>query len=719
MKKLFFLLVAINICLSTTIAQEKKMLTPEDAAYLNYEVYPRGMNVKWLANTDKYIFPDKENPNNLMIQEVNGKNANVFLTLDQVNSYLNQAGLDSVRRIPNLSWIDNNKAYYYSMDKKNNMINLNLLDIKSKSISKITSMPTEAENMTVALPTLKVAYTIDNNLYVADGENQIQITYNPENVVAGQSVHRNEFAIDGGIFWSKDGMKLAFYNMDERMVTDYPLVDITERVATSKPIKYPMAGMTSHIVKLHVYNFETGKELMIKTGEPEDQYLTAITWNPDNEKIYIGVLNREQNHLKFNEYSAINGEYLQTIFEDTDEQYVEPVGPAHFLPNNNEEFIWLAQRDGFYHIWKHNTITKEAKQITKGDFVVTSFYGFDKKGDNVYYTSTEVSPLERHFYKVNIKNGKKVKITKEHGTHNVSVSASGKYFIDNYSSTDVARNVDIMDLNGNFVKRLHEAEDPLKNYNIGTIELGTLEAEDGQTLYTRMIKPYNFDPNKKYPVIIYVYGGPHAQMITDSWTADAGIYLHYLSQEGFIVFTLDNRGSADRGEAFEQVIHRQCGQAEMRDQKVGIDYLKSLPYVDADRIGTDGWSYGGFMSTNMKIHYPEDVKVSTAGGPVMDWKYYEIMYGERYMDTPEENPEGYELTSLENKTDKLEGKLMIIHCTTDPVVVWQHSLVFIENCIHNGKQVDYFVYPGHDHNVMGPDRAHLINKITEYFKANL
>lgn len=719
MKKLFFLLVAINICLSTTIAQEKKMLTPEDAAYLNYEVYPKGMNVKWLANTDKYIFSDKENPNNLMIQEVNGKNANVFLTLDQVNSYLNQAGLDSVRRIPNLSWIDNNKAYYYSMDKKNNMINLNLLDIKSKSISKITSMPTEAENMTVALPTLKVAYTIDNNLYVADGENQIQITYNPENVVAGQSVHRNEFAIDGGIFWSEDGMKLAFYNMDESMVTDYPLVDITERIATSKPIKYPMAGMTSHIVKLHVYNFETGKELMIKTGEPEDQYLTAITWNPDNEKIYIGVLNRGQNHLKFNEYSAINGEYLQTIFEDTDEQYVEPVGPAHFLPNNNEEFVWLAQRDGFYHIWKHNTITKEAKQITKGDFVVTSFYGFDKKGDNVYYTSTEVSPLERHFYKVNIKNGKKVKITKEHGTHNVSVSASGKYFIDNYSSTDVARNVDIMDLNGNFVKRLHEAEDPLKNYNIGTIELGTLEAEDGQTLYTRMIKPYNFDPNKKYPVIIYVYGGPHAQMITDSWTADAGIYLHYLSQEGFIVFTLDNRGSADRGEAFEQVIHRQCGQAEMRDQKVGIDYLKSLPYVDADRIGTDGWSYGGFMSTNMKIHYPEDVKVSTAGGPVMDWKYYEIMYGERYMDTPEENPEGYELTSLENKTDKLEGKLMIIHCTTDPVVVWQHSLVFIENCIHNGKQVDYFVYPGHDHNVMGPDRAHLINKITEYFKANL
>ena len=719
MRKTLFLIAIICFTAGSIFAQEKKMLTPNDAAYQNRSIYPVGKSIKWLPNSDKYVFNDTENPNNLMIQDANAKSATVLLTTDQVNSYLNQAGLDSIQRMPYLTWIDSQQAYYYSYDKTNKCINLNLLNLKSKNIRKITSIPANAENYTITTPSLKVAYTIDNNLYFADGEKQVQVTDNPENVVAGQSVHRNEFAIDGGIFWSPDGMKLAYYNMDESMVTDYPLVDITERVATAKPIKYPMAGMTSHEVKLHIYDVTSGKEIMVKTGEPAEQYLTSITWNPDNERIYIGILNRGQNHLQFNEYSALNGQYLQTVFEDKDDQYVEPVGPAHFLPNNENEFLWLAQRDGFYHIWKHNIETKEAQQITKGDFVITAFEGFDKNGNNVYYTSTEVSPLERHFYKQNIKTGKKVKISKEHGTHSISPSASGKYFIDSYSSTDVARNVDLMNANGQMIKRLHEAEDPLKEYNIGTIELGTLEAEDGQTLYTRMIKPYNFDEHKKYPVIIYVYGGPHAQMITDEWTAGAGIYLHYLSQEGFIVFTLDNRGSADRGEAFEQIIHRQCGQAEMRDQKVGIDYLKSLPYVDADRIGTDGWSYGGFMSTNMKIHYPEDIKVSTAGGPVMDWKYYEIMYGERYMDTPEENPEGYELTSLENKTDKLEGKLMIIHCTTDPVVLWQHSLVFVENCIHNGKQLDYFVYPGHDHNVYGPDRAHLVTKITEYFKNNL
>ena len=477
--------------------------------------------------------------------------------------------------------------------------------------------------------------------------------------------------------------------------------------------------MTSHEVTLHIYDIATGKEIVVKTGEPAEQYLTAITWNPDNKRIYIGVLNRQQNHLKFNEYDALTGNFIQTIFEDHDEQYVEPQGPAYFLPNNPDQFIWKAQRDGYYHLYLYTISNGSVRQLTKGNFVITDFNGFSKNGKYIYYRSTEVSPLERHCYMMELKTGKITKLTTAHGTHDVVPSGDGKYFLDFYSSTDAPYNVDLQDKKGKFVRRLHEAENPIKDYNIGITELGTLKAEDGQTLYTRLIKPYNFDSSKKYPVIVYVYGGPHAQLITDDWLAGAGIYLNYLAQEGFLVFTLDNRGSADRGEAFEQCIHRQCGQLEMRDQMTGINWLKTLPYVDANRIGSDGWSYGGFMSTSLKINHPEVFKVSVAGGPVLDWKYYEIMYGERYMDTPQENPEGYELTSLENKTDKLEGKLLMIHCTTDPVVMWQHSLVFVENCIHNGKQLDYFVYPGHDHNVYGMDRAHLITKITHYFKDNL
>jgi len=717
MKKIFRLLsmAALVALVLPTMAQEKKMFTPKDASYNNRAVYAQRPNqLKWIGDQD-ILMKVKDNE---IVTMAPGKNKEIsFLTLDGLNAYTKGEGVADLMRIPNLTWINDHEAYFYSLGK--DVMTLNKMDTKRKTIDKLAVIPEGAENRTISDASLRVAFTIDNNLFVTNGDKHIQITNNPEGVVAGQSVHRNEFAINGGIFWSPDGKLLAYYSMDERMVTDYPLVDITQRIATAKPIKYPMAGMTSHQVTLHIYNMATGKEIVVKTGEPAEQYLTAITWNPDNKRIYIGILNRQQNHLKFNEYSAITGDYIQTIFEDRDEQFVEPQGPAYFLPNNSDQFIWKAQRDGYYHLYLYTISKKQVKQLTKGNFVITDFDGFSKDGSKIYYRSTEVSPLERHCYMMDIKSGKVTKLTKEHGTHNIIPSASGKYFLDMYSSTDVPFNVDLQDKSGKFVNRLHEAENPLKDYNLGETTLGTLKAEDGQTLYTRLIKPYNFDASKKYPVIVYVYGGPHAQLITDEWTAGAGIYLNYLAQEGFLVFTLDNRGSADRGEAFEQCIHRQCGQLEMQDQMTGIEWLKTLPYVDADRIGSDGWSYGGFMSTSLKINHPEVFKVSVAGGPVLDWKYYEIMYGERYMDTPEENPEGYELVSLENKTDKLEGKLLMIHCTTDPVVMWQHSLVFVENCIHNGKQLDYFVYPGHDHNVHGMDRAHLIEKITQYFKDNL
>ena len=713
MKKSIITIIAMMLVV-TSFAQEKKMLTPVDASYNNYDVYPKSKSFKWLGDTDKYVFTED---NELRYQTPGEKSSHTLLTLDMINGIAKGSGIGDFKRMPNITWTDENSGYFY---KRNNdeIISLNKLNISEKTISTITSFPADAENINLNEATMRVAYTIGNDLYIANGRGQIRVTKNPEHVIAGQSVHRNEFAIDGGIFWSPDGSKLAYYQMDESMVTDYPLVDITTRIATEKPIKYPMAGMTSHIVKLHVYDIANGTDVVMKTGEPEEHYLTAITWNNDNEKVYIGILNRGQDTLNFNEYNALNGDFCKTIFHDEDAQYVEPQGPAHFLPGSTTEFLWLAQRDGYYHLWLHNTKTLKSRQIERGKYVVTEFNGFDGNG-NAYYTSTEVSPLQRHFYKVNIKNGKKTKITKKHGTHTVFPSKSGRFFIDNYNSTDVPRAVDIQDAKGRFFAPLYLADNPLKDYNLGVTELDTIEAEDGQALYTRIIKPYNFDPNKKYPVIVYVYGGPHAQLITDTWLAGAGIYLNYLAQEGFIVFTVDNRGSADRGEVFEQVIHRQCGQMEMHDQMAGIAYLKTKPYVDPERIGSDGWSYGGFMSTSLKINYPETFKVSVAGGPVINWKYYEIMYGERYMDTPQENPEGYELTALDNKTDKLEGKLLIIHCTTDPTVVWQHSLSFVENAIHNGKLMDYFVYPGHDHNVYGMDRAHLIMKITQYFKDNL
>ena len=366
------------------LAQEKKMFTPADASYNNRSLYAQRPNqLKWIGNSEIMMqVKDKE----IVTMMPGSKKEATFLTIDELNGYKKGEGVNDLTRIPQLTWINDYQAYFYALG--DNGITLNKMDIKKKNIDAITTIPQGAENQTICKPTLNVAYTIDNNLYVANGDKQIQITDNPEGVVAGQSVHRNEFAINGGIFWSPDGKLLAYYSMDERMVTDYPLVDIMERIATAKPIKYPMAGMTSHQVTLHIYNIATGKEVVVKTGEPAEQYLTAITWNPDNKRIYIGVLNREQNYLKFNEYSAVTGDFIQTIFEDRDEQYVEPQGPAYFLPNNPDQFIWKAQRDGYYHLYLYTISKKTVKQLTHGDFVITDFNGFSKDGSKIYYRST-------------------------------------------------------------------------------------------------------------------------------------------------------------------------------------------------------------------------------------------------------------------------------------------------------------------------------------------
>ena len=401
MKKSIITIIALMLVV-TSFAQEKKMLTPVDASYNNYDVYPKGQSFKWLGDTDKFVFTEDDE---LKFRSPGEKSAHTLLTLDMLNGIAKDNGIKDFKRLPNITWTSENDGYFFKMSDDGNII-LNTLNIKDRAIKKANSYPAVAENMTLDAKTMRIAYTIDNDLYIADGGNQIRLTENPEHVIAGQSVHRNEFAIDGGIFWSPNGSKLAYYSMDESMVTDYPLVDITTRIATEKPIKYPMAGMTSHIVKLHVYDMAEGTDVVMKTGEPEEHYLTAITWNNDNEKIYIGILNRGQDTLNFNEYNALNGDFNKTIFQDVDAQYVEPQGPAHFLPGSTTEFLWLAQRDGYYHLWLHNTKTLKAKQVEKGKYVVTSFDGFDGKG-NAYYTSTEVSPLQRHFYRVNIKNGRR------------------------------------------------------------------------------------------------------------------------------------------------------------------------------------------------------------------------------------------------------------------------------------------------------------------------
>ena len=359
------------------------------------------------------------------------------------------------------------------------------------------------------------------------------------------------------------------------------------------------------------------------------------------------------------------------------------------------------------------------KQLTKGNWEVKDENGFDEKGENLFFHAAEQSPINQDLYSVNLKSGKTKRLTQGNGYHTAVLSKKGDFFIDNFSSCYVPREYRVVNTSTGKSTTIFTAENPIKDYQLGKWNLFTIKNVEGTDLHCRMFKPVNFDSTKKYPVIVYLYNGPHSQMVTNTWMAGGELWYQYMAQKGFIVFTLDGRGTNYRGKAFEQAIHRNVGTKEMEDQISGVNYLKSLPYVDATRLGVHGWSYGGFMTTSLMSRYPGVFKVGAAGGPVIDWSYYEIMYGERYNDSPQENKDGYDKNNLLNHVANLKGKLLMIHGAQDNVVVWQHSILYQKKAVDKGVQLDYYVYPGHEHNVLGKDRAHLMEKICNYFIDNL
>lgn len=591
-------------------------------------------------------------------------------------------------------------------------------DFKNNQIVSTTALKKEAANQDYCTTTGNVAYTVGNNLYI----NENAITDESEGVVCGQSVHRNEFGISKGTFWSPKGNLLAFYRMDESMVTQYPLVDITQRIAEVNNIRYPMAGMTSHLVTIGIHNPSNGKTLYLKAGDPTDRYFTNISWAPDEKSLYLIELNRDQNHAKLCQYNAETGELMATLFEETHPKYVEPQQPIVFLPWDATKFIYQSQRDGFNHLYLYDTTGKLIRQLTEGKWLVSDILGFNEKKKEVLFSANDATG--RNNFSVNIRTGERSlpfsMYTTTEGVHNAIASNSGRYVIDNYSTPTLPRKIDIIDTQTGKSVNLLTAANPFLGFKMPVIETGTIKAADGVTdIYYRLIKPADMDPNKKYPAIVYVYGGPHAQMVTGGWQNGARGWDIYMANKGYIMFTIDNRGSSNRGLEFENVTFRHLGIEEGKDQVKGVEYLQSLPYVDGNRIGVHGWSFGGHMTTALLLRYPEIFKVGVAGGPVIDWAYYEIMYGERYMDTPQSNPEGYEQCNLKNLAGNLKGHLLIIHDDHDDTCVPQHTLSFMKACIDARTYPDLFIYPGHKHNVMGRDRIHLHEKITRYFEDNL
>ena len=559
----------------------------------------------------------------------------------------------------------------------------------------------------------------DQQLYVlANGEEQQLTTDGSREMVYGEAVHRNEFGIMEGLFWSPDGQRLAFYRMDQSMVTDYPQVDIFPRSATCEPDKYPMAGMSSHKVTVGVYDLKTKKTVYLQAGDPTDRYFTNIAWSPDAQTVYMQELNRGQNDCRLVSYNAVTGEKIAELYRETSDKYVEPQHPIVFLPWDSSKFIMQSQKDSYNHLYLFDTKGNELKQLTKGEWVVTELLGFNKKQKSIILLSNEKHPLQTNAYAVNVGTGKRTLLDAGIGVvQSARLSASGSLLVDRYSAPEIPRRIDLLNTANGKCTRLLEAADPWAGYQQPRFEQGSIKAADGITdLYFRMVKPHDFDPTKKYPTVVYVYGGPHAHNVDASWHWASRSWETYMAQKGYILFILDNRGSEHRGRDFEQATFHQLGQIEMQDQMKGVDYLRSLPYVDMQRLGVHGWSFGGFMTISLMTNYPDVFKAGVAGGPVIDWKWYEVMYGERYMGTPENNPEGYAKTCLLAKAKNLKGKLQIITGYNDATVVPQHCLSFLDACVKAGTQPDFFAYPGEEHNMRGHASVHLHERITQYFE---
>ena len=706
MKKIISLLF---LCAFFLGFSQQKELSIEDAVLGYYKgLYPKSLNnLSWVENTNTYVF-QKENA--LIFTNAKSNKVTSTLKLEELQkAYSNLKYFPRIQEITPTQFtfrLSNSfETYNYTTNSKTTTV----------------TFDKNGQNAEFNSKAIAVAYTIDNNLYVATATNpKIAVTeINDKNIVSGQAIHRSEFGIVKGTFWSPKGTYLAFYQKDESKVTEYPLVDINTYPASLKNIKYPMAGQGSEIAKIGIFNTLNKTTTYLDIDTSDEHYLTNVSWTPDEKYLLVAEINRGQNHVWYNKYSVENGKKVTTIFEETNDKWTEPENPAVFLPNSTTNFLWLSERDGFMNLYQYTTEGTLVKQVTKFNWVVTGILGFDTKGKNVFITGTGEDARENHTFKVNLKTGKYTKLTKNNGTHYTQINSNGNYLIDSYSNLTTPRNIEIIDTKNEKSTTLLQAENPLKDYNIGTTEFVTLKGNDGTDLYTRIIKPANFDPSKKYPVLIYVYGGPHAQMVTNTWLGGASLWMPaFATLENYIIFTLDNRGSANRGFKFESIIHRNLGNAEIEDQLTGVNYLKSLNYVDASRIAVNGWSYGGFMTTSLMLRNPGIFTTAVAGGPVIDWKYYEVMYGERYMDTPQENPEGYKNAKVSNYIKNLDGKLLLIHGSVDPVVVPQHSMTLLQEAVKQNIQVDFFTYPMHEHNVRGKDRVHLIEKMMNYIVEN-
>lgn len=708
-KRLIFAALISSLMLAASYSAVALELTVHDIIYKKKELLPRKLEqLQWLPGSHLFSYVDEEQ--NLVITDADSQVVK-RISLKQFNEMQDLKD----ESIPELSFIDATSFWVRIHEK------ILVYDIESGNYTQANSLPKDAANLVFYSPE-KIAYTLGPNLFIAVNNQHTQLTDCAplQNIVNGHVVHRSEFGINQGSFWSKSGKLLAYYRMDESMVDDYPFKDIKSFPTKYTTIKYPMTGVKSHEVKLLIYNLENAKTITLDIAGPADQYLTNVSFSADDKHIFVNILNRAQNSLATTLFETATGTMVDQLWEYQAEKYINPAFSYYFSQKRPEFPLWCSRHLGWFSLFELDINAKELRALSQGSKDISSIHGFCESEDKFFYSAFDGHYPSRHGYMYDFSRAKEIKLTAQEGIHTIKPSEDGKYVLDTFSNVKTGYQVNLLSSEGEELRTIYEAPDSLKGYKEVDRQLLTLKSADGHyDLFARLILPADFDKNSRYPAIVYVYGGPHAQIVQDTYFLGARLWEIMMAQKGYVVFSLDNRGSGNRGLQFEQESFRALGKVELLDQLKGIEFLQSRPYVDASRLGVYGWSFGGFMATSLMVKYPEIFKVGIAGGAVTDWRLYEAMYGERFMGTANDNNDGYLESSCLNFVQNLKGRFMMISGTHDDVVVPSNTELFIDKAIESGNKIDSFYYPYGKHHFDSKGEFHLHEKITTYFDENL
>lgn len=714
------LAVALIMCLALypaePFAQEKKKLTIDDVLNPRKFSKPRPSGFMWLPDGESFLFFLREGKQNILwlLDCESGERTKIADWSDVQKKLREQQGEREEAVMGDVNATGRFRRAGLTMSHDGKVLmgairnDLFLFDISTGEARFITNDAGPEIFPTFSPDDKKVAFARDADIYtldIASGDVKRHTERQGGHILNGVSdwVYEEELAVRRSFWWAPDSKRIAFLRFDTSPIKTFPISeDLASPVSGLEEQQYPKAGDPNSIVRLGIINTSDGKTTWINTGGENDFYIPRVGWLPGGSALWYMWLNRDQTNLELRFADTGSGSY-RTVLSDKDDAWVG-MRITKLTWVDDKRFIWAAEWDGWQHLYLYNTDGKQLGRITSGEWEVKRISGFDPGKKSLIIQTTKDSPLERHIYSANIDGSGMKKLTEVEGSHSASMPDAGRYFIHTWSNPSTPTRMELCGIDGKVLHLLDDGKIPaLEEYDPATPEYFTVTAEDGATLHAMMIKPNDFDPSKKYPVLVQIYGGPESQMVRKAWSG-RGLFNQLLVQEGIIIFSIDNRGTASRGRDWCRIVHRNLGYWEVKDHVEGVKYLKTLPYIDGERIGIRGGSYGGYMTLMALVKAPEHFQVGVSGAPVTDWRLYDTIYTERYMDTPQDNPEGYRKSAPINFAKNFKGKLLLTHGTMDNNVHLQNSIQMIEALIKDGKNFELMLYPRERHGIRSPHR---------------